>query len=132
MQVHKHLLLSPAPGTQRELVSLHYGRPGSGPKVYIQASLHADELPGMLTAHHLRQQLDRLEAEGRIQGEIVLVPMANPIGLSQWLAGNPPDVIATNLGLDAESTKQFLARLPRREVFIAPPGGPVAPATPAP
>lgn len=89
MQVHKHLLLSPAPGTQRELVSLHYGRPGSGPKVYIQASLHADELPGMLTAHHLRQQLDRLEAEGRIQGEIVLVPMANPIGLSQWLLQAP-------------------------------------------
>ncbi|MDT8998093.1 succinylglutamate desuccinylase/aspartoacylase family protein [Paucibacter sp. APW11] len=85
MQVQRHLLLSPAPGTQRELVSLHYGQPGSGLKVYIQASLHADELPGMLTAHHLRQHFDRLEAEGRIQGEIILVPMANPIGLSQWL-----------------------------------------------
>lgn len=84
MQLRQHLLPSPAPGTQRELVSLHYGRPGSGPKVYIQASLHADELPGMLTAWHLRRQLDALESAGRIQGEIVLVPMANPIGLSQW------------------------------------------------
>lgn len=48
------------------------------------------------------------------------------IGLSQWLAANPPDVIATNLGLDPETMKQFLSRLPRREVFIAPPGGPAS------
>ncbi|WP_397532920.1 succinylglutamate desuccinylase/aspartoacylase family protein [Roseateles sp.] len=88
MQQRKHLLTSPAPGTQRELVSLHYGQsvePGQGPKCYIQASLHADELPGMLVAHHLRKRLDALEAEGRLRGEIVLVPMANPIGLSQFL-----------------------------------------------
>src|SRR5574343_497264 len=84
MQVVRHPLLSPAPGTQRELVSLHYGRTG-GPKAYIQASLHGDELPGMLVAHHLRRQLDALEAAGQIRGEIVLVPMANPIGLSQFL-----------------------------------------------
>lgn len=85
MQIQTHALLSPAPGTQRELISLHYGRPGSGRKAYIQASLHADELPGMLVAHHLRQRLDALEAAGRIEGEIILVPMANPIGLSQFL-----------------------------------------------
>ncbi|OWQ93007.1 succinylglutamate desuccinylase [Roseateles aquatilis] len=84
MQVRQHPLPSPAPGTRRELVSLHYGQPGQGQKVYIQASLHADELPGMLTAWHLRRQLDALEAAGRLAGEVVLVPMANPIGLSQW------------------------------------------------
>jgi len=87
LQVHK--LLAPAPGTQRELVSLHYGQPGSGPKIYIQASLHADELPGMLVAHHLRNRLDVLEREGRIVGEIVLVPMANPIGMAQHLLHAP-------------------------------------------
>ncbi len=84
MQIVRHPLLSPAPGTQRELVSLHYGQPG-GQKAYIQASLHGDELPGMLVAHHLRLQLDALEAAGQIRGEIVLVPMANPIGMSQFL-----------------------------------------------
>lgn len=84
MQVRQHTLPSPAPGTHRELVSLHYGQPGQGEKVYVQASLHADELPGMLTAWHLRRQLDALEAAGRLRGEVVLVPMANPIGLSQW------------------------------------------------
>jgi predicted deacylase len=88
MQLVRHALLSPAPGTQRELVSLHYGptaQCSGGQKAYIQASLHADELPGMLTAYHLRQQLDALDAAGQISGEIVLVPMANPIGLSQHL-----------------------------------------------
>jgi len=84
MQTVRHPLISPAPGTQRELVSLHYGQTG-GQKAYIQASLHGDELPGMLVAHHLRQQLTALEAAGQITGEIVLVPMANPIGLSQFL-----------------------------------------------
>ena len=84
MQFIRHPLISPAPGTQRELVPLHYGRPG-GQKAYIQASLHGDELPGMLVAHHLRQQLDALLAAGQITGEIVLVPMANPIGISQYV-----------------------------------------------
>ncbi|KQV87548.1 succinylglutamate desuccinylase/aspartoacylase family protein [Pelomonas sp. Root1237] len=84
MNIQRHPLLSPAPGTQRELVSLHYGQPG-GQKAYIQASLHADELPGMLVAHHLRRLLDELDAAGQVSGEIVLVPMANPIGLSQFV-----------------------------------------------
>ena len=84
MQLTRHPLLSPAPGTQRELVSLQFGQPGA-PKAYIQASLHGDELPGMLVAHHLRLQLAELEAAGQITGEIVLVPMANPIGMSQFL-----------------------------------------------
>ncbi|MGM9480499.1 succinylglutamate desuccinylase/aspartoacylase family protein [Roseateles sp. NT4] len=84
MNLVRHPLISPAPGTQRELVSLHYGKPG-GQKAYIQASLHGDELPGMLVAHHLRQRLDALEAAGQITGEIVLVPVANPIGLSQFV-----------------------------------------------
>ena len=64
MQLIRHPLLSPAPGTQRELVSLHYGtdaRSSGGQKAYIQASLHGDELPGMLVAHHLRGLLDALD-----------------------------------------------------------------------
>jgi len=89
MNTQTHRLMSPAPGTQRELVSLHYGQPGAGPKIYIQASLHADELPGMLVAHHLRNRFDDLEREGRIHGEIVLVPMANPIGIAQHLLHSP-------------------------------------------
>ena len=75
-----HTLLSATPGTSHQLLSLHYGQPGAGPKVMIQASLHADEVPGMLVAHHLRQRLDALQAQGRVRGEVVLVPAANPVG----------------------------------------------------
>lgn len=78
-----HTLPSSTPGSQHQLVSLHYGTPGSGPKVYIQASLHADEVPGMLVAHHLRGRLAELEAQGCFTGEVLLVPAANPIGLAQ-------------------------------------------------
>jgi uncharacterized protein len=84
-----HPLLSPSLGQQRQLTSLHFGQAGSGPKVYVQASLHADELPGMLVAHHLRQHLAQAEAQGLLQGEVVLVPVANPIGLSQRLDRQP-------------------------------------------
>jgi len=72
-----------------QLASFHFGTPGSGKKVYVQASLHADEVPPMLVAHVLRRELERCEREGRIRGEIVLVPAANPIGLSQTIHGTP-------------------------------------------
>ena len=80
-------LLSPAPGTRRELVVHRYGEPGAGPKAYIQASLHADEIPAMLVAHHLVRRLDAADAEGAIVGEIAVVPAANPIGLAQFVNG---------------------------------------------
>lgn len=80
-----HTLLGATPGTTHQLISLHYGTPGAGPKAMIQASLHADEVPGMLVAHHLRRRLDALLAAGRVRGEVVLVPAANPVGLGQWL-----------------------------------------------
>lgn len=83
MQTRTHLLPGTAPGTQRSLVSLHHGPADSGRKAYLQASLHADELPGMLVAHHLRSRLAALESSGRLLGEVVLVPVANPIGLDQ-------------------------------------------------
>ncbi len=83
MEIQHHALLFSSAGTQRALTSLHFGRKQSGQKIYIQAALHADEVPGMLVAHHLKEQLQILEPY--INGEIVLVPMANPIGLDQVL-----------------------------------------------
>jgi predicted deacylase len=80
-------LLSPAPGTERHLTVRRYGEPGTRPKAYLQASMHADELPGMLVAHHLSRLLDEAAGEDRITGEIVVVPVANPIGLAQRING---------------------------------------------
>jgi predicted deacylase len=85
MQRTEHSLLSPSLGSQKTLVSFHFGVAGARPKVYIQASLHAEELPGMLVAHHLRERLEAAEKAGRLSGEVILVPAANPIGLSQRL-----------------------------------------------
>lgn len=73
-------------GTSRQLSVFRFG---SGPrKVYIQASLHADELPGMRTAWELKQRLGELERDGRLQCTVELVPVANPIGLDQQLQGS--------------------------------------------
>ncbi len=75
-----------APGLVPRLSVLRFGQPGQGPKVYLQGALHADEAPGTLVAHHLAQRLVSLP-EDAIAGEIVIVPVANPIGLSQRVLG---------------------------------------------
>lgn len=87
MQTQTHPLISPAVGTERQITSFHYG-PRGGKKVYIQSSLHADELPGMLVAVLLRRKIAALEAAGKLRGEIVIVPVPNPIGLSQHVFGD--------------------------------------------
>lgn len=82
-------LTGDAPGTVRQLTCLHFGVAGARPKVYLQAGLHADEMPGVLVLQHLLPLLEQAEAEGRVQGEILVVPAANPIGLSQWAFQRP-------------------------------------------
>ncbi|MDM7943684.1 MAG: M14 family metallopeptidase [Hydrogenophaga sp.] len=89
MQRTEHALLSQSLGSQKTLVSFRAGLAQARPKVYIQASLHAEELPGMLVAHHLRTLLEVAERDGRMQGQVVLVPAANPIGLAQRLDHKP-------------------------------------------
>jgi predicted deacylase len=87
MHVRLTPLLSTSIGTRRELVSFHFGTPGAGEKIYVQAALHADETPAMLTAWRLKQRFIELENAGRIRGELIVVPVANPIGLSQHVLG---------------------------------------------
>ncbi len=141
MQTRRHPLLSPSLGTQRELTSWHFGPVDQGRKVYIQASLHADELPGMLVAHHLREHLEAAEQRGELLGEVVLVPLANPIGLSQTLMYHQvgrfelgsmdnfnrhypdffhlvKDVVADRLGPDADANKQTI-RAAMRDALLA-------------
>ncbi|WP_397533359.1 succinylglutamate desuccinylase/aspartoacylase family protein [Roseateles sp.] len=100
MQVKHHPLAQGTPGTRREIQSLHYG-PVGGRKALLQAALHADEVPGMLVAQHLREALARLEQQGRLCGEIVLLPACNPIGLSQW------QLLAHQGRFDANSGENF-------------------------
>lgn len=74
-------------GTERVLTAWRYGRAGARPKAYLQAAIHADEIPGMMVMHHLIPRLDALAASGAVKGEIVIVPIANPIGLAQNING---------------------------------------------
>lgn len=90
MDVTRIDLPAPAPGTARHLVVQRFGAAGARPKAYLQAALHADELPGVLVLHHLARLLAEAEAAGRVLGEVVLVPLANPIGLAQRLIQSHP------------------------------------------
>ncbi len=53
---------------------------------YLQSSLHGSELPGQAALHFLIPMLEKAEKEGRIDGNITVVPQANPIGSAQWQA----------------------------------------------
>ena len=73
-------------GTEHSL-NVHRFHPKLGQptrRAYIQASLHADEYPGMLVANHLCKLLE----DADIKEEIIIIPFANPIGLSQRVLGN--------------------------------------------
>lgn len=83
-----HPLLNESIGSERTVTSFHFGSrvsDNTGRKIYLQASLHADELPGMLVLHHLIALLEQAEMAGQLVGEVVVVPVANPIGLAQRL-----------------------------------------------
>ena len=87
MTVESIALGGTAPGTVQALQVHRFGPPGGRPKVYVQAALHADEVPGMLVAQHLIGLLQAHDAAGRIRGEVVVVPLANPIGVQQRVTG---------------------------------------------
>ncbi|KSV76075.1 hypothetical protein N185_16635 [Sinorhizobium sp. GW3] len=70
------------------LRAVRFGIPGGRPKAYIQAGTHTEELPGPLVLHHLEQILTGLDTNAW-RGEVILVPFANPLGLTQAISGNP-------------------------------------------
>ena len=80
-------LPSMTPGTHRTVSVLSFGKSGARPKVYMQAAIHANEMPGTMALHYLMPMLAEADKKGLIQGEIILVPTVNPIGQSQ-LIGN--------------------------------------------
>jgi predicted deacylase len=80
-------LPSMTPGTQRSIPVLRFGKAGARPKVYMQAAIHANEMPGTMAMHHLMPLLAEADKNGLIQGEIIMVPTVNPIGQAQ-LVGN--------------------------------------------
>jgi predicted deacylase len=84
-----HRLLPGADGTAYQLCVDRFGPADSGKKVYVQAGLHADEVPALLVAIWLKTRLAELEAAGRLRAECVVLSVANPIGLGQFVLGYP-------------------------------------------
>lgn len=108
----KHLLGDGSIGTSRVVHSFHFGVAG-GRKVYVQAGLHAGELPGMLVCHYLRDMLSVEESLGTLLGEVVVVPVANPIGLDQT-------ILSYQMGrFDLASGENFNRRFPDLALVIA-------------
>jgi hypothetical protein len=83
-KTEQHILPAASLGNTRTLTVIRYGDSTAKNKAYIQAGLHADEAPGFLVMHHLIDMLDQADAANKINGQILLVPVANPIGVSQW------------------------------------------------
>ncbi|WP_145736048.1 succinylglutamate desuccinylase/aspartoacylase family protein [Nitrospirillum pindoramense] len=91
------------PGTRRSVTVHRFGPAAASadrPKAYIQAALHADEIPGLLVAQHILARLRAADAEGRVRGDIILVPYANPIGLSQAVLGTAIGRFALSNGVN--------------------------------
>lgn len=87
MQTETLNLAGATPGTHHSIVLHRFGIAGRGPKAAIQAAIHADEVPALLVARCLRDELARLDEAGQVLGEVVLVPYANPLGLGQQVLG---------------------------------------------
>ena len=81
--VTEEALPAMSPGTARSLTVHRFGDAAARPKAYLHAGTHADEIPGMLVLHHLIARLIEADRAGDIVGHLVIVPVANPIGLSQ-------------------------------------------------
>jgi predicted deacylase len=64
------------------------GTDPAAPSAYIQAALHAGELPGTVAIDALMPMLVKAEAEGRIRGSLTIVPGANPVGRAQYHFGD--------------------------------------------
>ena len=73
-------------GARHALSVLRFGPESAQCKIHLQAALHADEMPGALVLYLMSRRLTELDAAGRLQWQIQLVPLANPIGLGQHVS----------------------------------------------
>ena len=71
MQAQKLQLDGATPGQRHQLTVLRFGTPGAAPRATIQAALHADEVPGLLVAQCLREQLLALSEASGVEEFIV-------------------------------------------------------------
>lgn len=112
-------------GVSYELTVFRFkGSSRKAPTAYIQAALHAGELPGVVAIHALMPRLLAAEAEGRILGDITIVPAANPVGRAQYHFGEVQGRF--HLGTRTNFNRDF-PLLDRPDASALPPAPPAAP-----
>ena len=74
-------------GNTRYLRIFRFGNPKAKVSAYLQAGLHGGEHPGMLVLHQLAHLLKTAVLNGQLAGQVLLVPVANPIGIAQQVQG---------------------------------------------
>ena len=82
MRHHQEHIKGDSPGAQFTLPIYEFGQAKKGPKIYLQAGMHADEHPGMLVLHHLMGLLEKAEEENQLAAHFVILPVVNPLGLT--------------------------------------------------
>lgn len=87
MIIERFSLKSDTLGQELFLSVFRFRGSGNGRAVYIQAALHSHELPGTVALDRLIPVLEAAESDGRLMGNVTLVPHANPIGLAQGIFG---------------------------------------------
>lgn len=119
MDISEITIEGDTPGIAWRLPVFHFkGDDSRAPTVYIQAALHAGELPGTALIHFLCERLRHAEAEGAIAGSLTIVPHANPIGLAQSHFGELQGRF--DLGSRANFNRDFpLIPLEKRDTLLA-------------
>lgn len=74
-------------GNRLHIGAWRFDGDGSGPRVHLQAGVHADEIAGMLVLHQLLPRLQACQDQGRLRGTVTVVPQANPFGIGQFRQG---------------------------------------------
>ncbi|MDW9374713.1 succinylglutamate desuccinylase/aspartoacylase family protein [Sinorhizobium meliloti] len=84
MDISEIIIAGDTPGVEWRLPVFRFkGASAAAPRTYIQAALHANELPGTALLHFLLEKLCQADEDGAILGDIAIVPQANPIGAAQ-------------------------------------------------
>ncbi|TCG05523.1 hypothetical protein BZM27_32985 [Paraburkholderia steynii] len=88
MKTQHVTLESTGTGIEVSLCHHTFGPPSGRKALYIQAALHAGEVPGLLVIQHLLAALTRSEEDGRLLHQVTVSSWANPVGMNQHVMGH--------------------------------------------
>ncbi len=88
------------PGEVTEFTYYLIGPENAPEKVHLQAALHADEHPGTMLLHHLLPMLRQADDRGQLRARFTVMPLVNPLGLSNRVLRHHVGRYDTNTGIN--------------------------------